>query len=251
MRYALSRIFALVMCSVVFFYPWSARARDEPQKTRIVLLGASIGQAWDLPGFPARVGDTRDAFEFFPAWQYDKSQVLNDVLMRPKRKFHFTKTYFVGLFKPAPQPPNVIILKECSSYFPGDMTKYQAMMEHWVQEIRNKHIEVVLATVVPVTKARSARDPGKMAAIRQYNDWVRRYAGANSIPVLDLETALRDNSRERFLRDDLTSGDGSHLNKKAYAILDALLKDDLCRFRPDRACNKQASVNSTTATSAQ
>lgn len=233
---------ACIALSIQSIHVGVARAEESAHRIRFVLLGASIGQAWDLPHFPQRTGDKRDVFEFFPEWQFDKSAMLNEVLMRPKRKFHFTKTYFTGFFKPAPQPPNVIILKECSSYFPGDMHAYKTMIKQWVQEIRAKNIDVVLTTVVPVTKTRAARDQGKMPAIREYNDWVRRYASDNRIPVLDLEEALRDNSTDRFLRDDLTSGDGSHLNKKAYGILDALLDRDLCRFRPGDACTSTGTV---------
>jgi hypothetical protein len=38
-----------------------------------------------------------------------------------------------------------------------------------------------------------------------------------------MERALRTDDKERYLRDELTSGDGSHLNRKAYDILDRLL----------------------------
>ena len=193
------------------------------QAYRIVLLGASIGRAWRLQEFAARVHDGRYTVESYAVWQFDKSEMLDEVLMRPARKFHPTRTYLKSLFRPAPQPADAIILKECSAYFPGDPREQRRLVEKWVAEIMRSGIQPVLATVVPVTRQRAETDPGKIEGVREYNDWLRSYASDCRIPLLDLERALGTDPAGRYLRDDLTSGDGSHLNAKAYKILDELL----------------------------
>ena len=194
---------------------------------RVVLLGASIGRAWNLPAFPERMHDKNYVIESFAVWQFDKSAMLDEVLMRPARKFHPTRTYLRSLFGPAPQPPDAIILKECSAYFPGDSKQQKELVQKWVGEVSHARIQPILATAVPVTRKRSETDKGKMDALREYNDWIRNYARDQHLPLLDLEAALRTDPRERYLRDDLTSGDGSHLNARAYEILDKLLQETL------------------------
>ena len=202
---------------------------------RVVLLGASIGQAWNLPAFPERMHDKNYVIESFAVWQFDKSEMLEEVLMRPERKFHLTRTFLKSLFQPAPQPPNAIILKECSAYFPGDARQQKELVQKWVGEVNHVDIQPILATTVPVTRKRSGMDQGKTDALRGYNDWIRNYAKDLRLPLLDLEAALRTDPVERYLRDDLTSGDGSHLNAKAYEILDKLLYEMLTGVKKDAA----------------
>jgi hypothetical protein len=194
---------------------------------RVVLLGASIGQQWNLPELPQRMNERRYTFEALQAWEYDKSEIVEETLMRPARKFRVTRSYLSGFFRPSPQPADVIIVKECSSYFPSDMQRNRELMQRWVQEIREKNIIAMLATVVPVTRERAQRAPGKQEGIREFNDWLRAYAQQQGLPILDLERALRADNKERYLRDELTSGDGSHLNHKAYDILDKLLIESI------------------------
>ncbi len=190
---------------------------------RVVLIGASIGREWDLPDFAVRMNLRGYSFEALQAWQYDKSDLIAETLMRPSRKFRLTPGYVKGFFRPAPQPADMIILKECSSYFPGDMHRQKKLMHEWTREIRRKNVAVMLATVVPVTRARARRDPGKQEGIREFNDWLREFAPRQDLPLLDLERALRADDTERYLRDEFTNGDGSHLNREAYRILDRLL----------------------------
>ncbi len=189
---------------------------------KVVLIGASIGQMWNLPDLPNRTGDHRFEFEALQAWQFDKSEVVDETLMRPARKFKPSVSYVKGFFAP-PQPADIVILKECSSYFPGSQADYRRMLETWVGQVRAARKQLILATTVPVTRARARQDAGKQQALLEFNDWLRSYASREGIPLLDLEAALRSDDKERFLRDEFTSGDGSHLNSKAYAVLDRLL----------------------------
>lgn len=202
----------------------NVRGEMMTDKKRIFLIGASVGKEWKLPELPKRVNDDRHVFESTAVYQFDKTDALEEVLMRPKRKFHLTRTYLKGFFKPAPQRPEMIIIKECAAYFPGDLELYKARVKGWVKRIREAKIEAALATVVPVTKDRAERQKGKIESIREYNDFIREYAHSENIPLLDLEAALRTDGEKRFLKDDYSSGDGLHLNKKAYDVLDVYLE---------------------------
>jgi len=214
----------------------TTNATDNSNKKKITLIGASVGKEWELPQFPVREKLDGYEVESIAAYQYDKTEALQEVLMRPKRKFRLTRSYLTGFFKPAPQLPEVIILKECAAYIPGDLDSYQNLVKSWVGQIRGAQIGVVLSTVVPVTKKHAGTHPGRLEQILAYNDWVREYAGQERIQLLDLEAAVRTNDTERLLDEALTSGDGLHLNRAAYARLDRLLKSLLEQGRaPNQA----------------
>jgi hypothetical protein len=209
---------------VLAFTEAPAVAADQAAKTRVLLLGASVGQDWRVDGLPKRLGNDRFQFEAVQAWQFDKTEALDEVLMRPKRKFKPTKTYLKGFFEPAPAKPDVIIIKECAAYFPGDLTSYREMVKKWVSTIRAAGRKPVIATVVPITRARTLTNPGRIESIRAFNDWVREYAAGEKMPLIDLEAALRTDGKERLLKDEYST-DGLHLNRKAYDALDKLLLD--------------------------
>jgi len=229
---------AAVLLIGVCFFALSACAGNNTtedgsmaKKTRVMLVGASVGQDWKLQELNERLPNPGYVFESVAVWQYDKTEALEEVLMRPKRKFHPTKTYLKGFFRPSPQPVDIVILKECAAYFPGDLALYKELMKKWVSMVRAAGKEVMIATVAPVTETRAAKQEGKIESILAFNDWARQYAAEQDITLLDLEAALRKGPETRFLKDELTSGDGTHLNRKAYDILDVLLKDT-CRTRP-------------------
>src|SRR5262252_6499361 len=98
----------------------SSDTRSAGKPVRVVLIGASIGQEWDLPDLPSRIKFPGYEFEALQAWQFDKSEKLEDTLIRPARRFQMTPSYFKGFFRESPKPADVVILKECSSYFPND-----------------------------------------------------------------------------------------------------------------------------------
>lgn len=60
----------------------------------------------------------------------------------------------------------------------------------------------------------------RLTSILKYNDWIRAYAQKEGLVFFDLEAPLRISPEDRSLRLDLHSGDGLHLNSKAYGILD-------------------------------
>ncbi len=241
----------LLSIAVVAFTAFRVTAKvDEPAASRtgghgmhVVLIGASIGKAWNLPELPKRVHDDRHSFEALQVWDYDKSEAVEETLIRPSRKFRFTPGYVRGFFEPSPRPADLVILKECSSYFGGEvqMKRKQELFQHWVEEVREKNIPVMVATIVPITRARAEQDGvAKHRAILQFNDWVRAYAKEKKLPLLDLERALRTDDKERYLRDEFTSGDGSHLNRAAYDVLDRVMIDSLCEVDTASCRERQA-----------
>lgn len=204
-------------------------------RRHVVLLGASIGQGWKLSEWPARTRVTGVSAEALAAWQFDKSELLAEVLARPHLRFRPTRSFLRSLWSPPPRA-DVIILKECSAYFPGDLPAYQRQVQRWVEEIRARNIVAVLATVVPITRARAAREPDKQRALMAFNDWVRGYARRSGIPLLDLAAAL-ETAGSGYLRDELAQSDGSHLNAQAYRILDRLLLEALFGPGAARCCD--------------
>jgi len=168
----------------------------------------------------------RYSFEFVGAYQFDKTRELTEVLQRKQKK------------------PDIIILKECAAYFPGIFPKYQEMMKAWIRQCKDADVVPIIATVVPVVKQNSVESmlkdtvkillgrPPSSARLKQivkYNDWVKLYADAESAAVLDLEACVRVSSQDRSLKKELHSGDGLHLNRTAYDLLDKIMVPTLDR----------------------
>lgn len=193
---------------------------------RVELLGASVGRQWRLEDFAARTGTQGISIRARQEYDFDKSRLLRDVLAEQTR-------------------PNAVIIKECAAYFPGDVARYQAMVDGWVADLRRARIQPVLATSAPVTERmptwlyikqlikryilrRDYVDNGKrLHDIWAYNDFVRDYAAKNKIPLLDIEHVLRVSDRNRALRPEFAGGDGLHLNEAAYRVLDRALQSML------------------------
>jgi len=202
------------------------------KQKHIVLLGASVGYDWKIEALPERLRQNKAIrgyrFEYVGEYAFDKSEALKKIIQRTNNK------------------PDAIFIKECAAYFPGDLREYQRLMQGWVQECREAGVIPIPTTVVPVvsSKNKSMKDQLKdfiktllsrpttatqLEGIFQYNDWVREYAAQEGLVVLDLEATLRMSQGDRSLRVDLHSGDGLHLNAKAYQMLDAIIEPTLVR----------------------
>jgi hypothetical protein len=197
-----------------------------PQPPRhVVLLGASIGRAWNISSLPSRIHNQEYTFEYVHGGSsFNKSDRLREILSRSENK------------------PDAIFLKECAAYFPGDMESYKSLMRQWIKECQELGVIPIPTTVVPVTRLHSLkkflidiiklRNPFSFGgpfnskrnrAILEYNDWIKGYCKQQALPILDLEAAVRRSGTERYLRGDLATIDGLHLNKKAYRILDRIV----------------------------
>jgi hypothetical protein len=196
---------------------------EENGAKRILLIGASVGDAWNIAKLSERTKLAGYTFESVAEYQFDKSQVVEEVVKSENK-------------------PDFVILKECAAYFPGDFLRYKQFIQGWVATLRAHHITPILTTVVPVTtpphfslsyvkhlvkKVTRNKIPvdERLPYLLEFNDWVRSYAAQEGLVVLDLEAALRNNAQERKLRPDLAGEDGLHLNEQAYRVLDRLVVD--------------------------
>ena len=186
-----------------------------PHPLRIALIGASIARGWQLDGFAARTGRSDVAVEYVGEYGFDKSKSLAAVLARAGGR------------------PDVVILKECGAYFPGDQAAYEAMIRRWVDALRAAGVVPVVATVGPVAAPQGVvaslkefvkrwvlRREDQNAAIARYNAWLRGYAAEQKLAVLDLEAALSAAGGGPRLDPRFDGGDGLHLSEQAYPILD-------------------------------
>ena len=208
---------------------------EENGGKRILLIGASVGDSWNIAKLPERTKLAGYTFESVAEYQFDKSQVVEGVITTGDK-------------------PDFVILKECAAYFPGDLQRYKQFIQGWVATLREHHITPILTTVVPVTtpsllslsyvkhlvkKVTRNRVPvdERLPYLLEYNDWVRSYAAQEGLALLDLEAALRNNVQERKLRDDLAAEDGLHLNEQAYRVLDKLVVDSAGQLFKEMALN--------------
>jgi hypothetical protein len=177
-----------------------------------VLVGASVGRSWNLGELPERLHlGKRMVFGTRTVYQFDKSKVVDDLVHLPF-------------------PVAGVILKECSAYFPRDLEAGEKQLTAWVDKLRQHGIRPILATTVPVTAGRAAKEPGKQESLLLFNDFIRRYTEENHFGLLDLEKALRIGDADRHLRDDYAQEDGTHLVEKAYSeALDKIILPSLVK----------------------
>lgn len=128
--------------------------------------------------------------------------------------------------------------------FSRKIKSYKKSVLEWIEEVKKANKQVMLATVVPVTKKRAMKVKGKLEMIIEYNDWIRDLAKRQNLPLLDLELPLRTDSKNRYLKDEYTSGDGSHLNKKAYKVLDKFMIRSLCLLEGKKDCQEKNVISS-------
>jgi hypothetical protein len=226
---------AVLLVALAVYRNSRIQSDRESRRIHVVLVGASIGQSWRLNEWPSRTRSPGFTAESIAVWQFDKTQGIDEILLRPAVRFRLSRSYLKELLRP-PRPPGIVILKECSSYFPGDLATYQDNVRKWVGRLRDHHVKVALATVVPVTRARATQDRGKQEMLLEYNRWIREYASTQSLLLIDLEAALRSQADGSFLREELAAPDGSHLNPNAYAVLDQTLSAGLCAVTPPPVC---------------
>lgn len=173
-----------------------------------VLVGASVGNAWHFNELPARFGfNKKNIFGFRAKYQFDKTEEINRILNLPI-------------------PVTGIIIKECAAYFPRDLKTSKQQVINWVATIKKNQVTPILATVVPVTPANAANNPGRIESIWAYNDFIREYARQERLKVLDLERAARVSDTNRYLNENYAQEDGLHLNRKGYEQgLNSSIKD--------------------------
>ena len=77
----------------------------------VLLLGASVGKAWEIEGLSRRLGLKDYRFEYVGKYDFDKTDALKAILARKENR------------------PDAVFIKECAAYFPGDLEKYKKLMD--------------------------------------------------------------------------------------------------------------------------
>ncbi len=171
------------------------QSADQPaQGVDVVLLGASITAHWDparhLPGYRIvnKGIDGQFASQLLLRFQHDVIDLH----------------------------PKMVVIKLCEMNFAHQVpfSISQDNVKMMTALARANGIRTVVATVIPVTER---YDTQKQKAINQtihaFNQWLREYAAANRLIVLDLASPLSD--AKGFLQPGYTD-DGVHPNFAGY-----------------------------------
>jgi hypothetical protein len=190
-----------------------AESSNVEHPNRVVLVGASIGKIWHFDRIGKRVALPGYRFDYVGVYAFDKGPLIQQLVTDPDK-------------------PDIVLIKECATYFPGDTEQYQRQFMSWVETLRAVGIQVVLVTTAPVAEPteyiprakifvkRLIGRPTQLDAIVQFNAWLKQYAQRERIPVFDLEAKLHRSESERWLRSEYDIGDKLHLNELAYRVLD-------------------------------
>ncbi len=163
-----------------------------------VLVGASVGKAWNIGQATTRL-DLGEGIVLGnrTVYQFDKSKEIQELA-----EYSF--------------PLSGVIIKECAAYFPRDLETSKQEIFNWVKMLRLNGKYPLLATVVPVTKEHDDAHPGRLQSILLYNDFIKDFAAKENIYVVDLEKAVRVSNLDRHLSNEWAQEDGLHLVQRAY-----------------------------------
>ncbi len=176
----------------------SSPASGKGNKNNIILLGASITQAFDL-----------DAY--FPNHSFINKgingQLSGQYLLRFKKDV-------------IDYDPDAVVIKLCAINITRDIplqVSYDNIEMMTLLALANNIIPV-LATMIPVTAAFDKKRSPKSITneIIIFNQWLKKYADDHGLEYLDYCTSLSD--EKGYLRPAYSS-DGMHLNIKGYDIM--------------------------------
>lgn len=186
--------------------------KSKPDR-HFVLVGASIGKAWHFEELGKRIQSPGYRFGYIGNYDFDKGDLID------------------GLVKDSDKP-DAVLIKECSTYFPGDLEMYKYQISGWVDKLKTAGIQPIFVTSAPVGKPdnyivrlknvvkKIIGRPTKQESVAEFNDWMKEYSRRAGIPVFDLESILHLGTEERWLRPEYDSGDKTHLSAKAYEEMD-------------------------------
>ena len=190
-----------------------AESTNVEHPNRVVLVGASIGKNWHFDRISKGVALPGYRFDYVGVYASDKGPLIQQLV--------------TDLDK-----PDIVLIKECATYFPGDTEQYQHQFMSWVETLRAVGIQVVLVKTSPVAEPteyiprakifvkRLIGRPTQLDGIVQFNAWLKQYAQRERIPLFDLETKLYRSDSERWLRSEYDIVDKLHLNELIYLVLD-------------------------------
>ncbi len=183
------------------------------KEKEIILVGASIGKAWHIEKLTNRENLPGYSFNYVGVNAFDKSPLIDQLIARKDK-------------------PDFVMIKECSTYFPGNTEKYHNSVENWVTQLKRAGIRPVLVTTAPVAEPSGLMAKSRIAIkhlfgmhswldeITAYNAWLREYAARERLPLFDLEAVLRISDSNKYLKKEYDSGDMVHLTDAAYKVMD-------------------------------
>jgi hypothetical protein len=202
----------VAIAGAAIFYPGTIMA---DKKKDIVYIEASTVNRWKLKEFGKRVNDDRYSIETMTLYEFDKTPRVDKALNERDRK------------------PEVMVVQECSVYFPGDLQDYQGKYRAWIRQIKQAGVTPVIATTVPPAASQGFVEDAKAwikvkilgrdsqhEQVAQFNDWLRSLAREEGVALFDLEALTRKSDSERVMREEYSAGDGIHLNAAGYSMLD-------------------------------
>ncbi len=180
----------------------------------IVYIEASTVNHWKLGDFDRRVHNDDYKIKTMTLYDFDKTPRVDSALgEKPK--------------------PNVVIVQECSTYFPGDLQVYKRKYQSWIQQIRKAGVVPVIATTVtPAASHGFTEDLKEFIKVKilgresqydqivEFNKWLRQLAKQDNVTLFDLEKYTRISDTDRHMLEEYDSGDGTHPNAVAYQMLD-------------------------------
>jgi len=186
---------------------------------RVVFMGDSITDSWDDPKYGG----------FFPGKPYVDRGVSGQTTPQMLVRF---RADVIDLH------PKVVVILAGTNDLAGNTgpTTLEAIQDNiasMAELAKTKHIQVVLASVLPVSDyetrdgkpiVRTIQRP--LDKIKALNEWIKQYAAAKKVIYLDYYSAMIDD--KGFLREDL-SEDGLHPNAKGYAVMAPLAEQSIAK----------------------
>ena len=171
--------------------------QGQTDSLRVVFLGASITNRWDLG---------RDFPRVHMVNRGVGGQLVPSMLARFKRDVIDLK-------------PKAVVIKFCSinirPHLPQSVLRDGMTM--MTQLAQDNGIEPIVATIIPAGKPEAHIGDFSVAdSLQAFNDWVRQMAAENNLRLIDFAAAIGD--EEGFLPRDC-SVDPVHVNEKGYQIL--------------------------------
>jgi hypothetical protein len=195
----------------------SENASGTRDPLRVVFFGASITRRWDLGRYFPEIHTVNRGVG---------GQLLPDMLVRFKRDVIDLK-------------PKAVVIKLCSTnirpWIPAaNLKDGMAMM---AELAKDNDIIPIIATVIPAGKPEAhIGDFSVVDSLAAYNDWLRKFASEDSLPLIDFAAAIQDENG--FLPRDC-SADPVHVNEKGYDILAAAAKPVLADVVVSTAAESQ------------
>lgn len=184
----------------------------QPGQKRIVFLGASITEMWDLKNY-------------FPEFKHIVNRGRNGQYAWQELLRFKQDVVDIGA--------DIVVIKICAvnmrKQIPLKITK--DYMEMMVRLALSYKITPVVATTLPVAKdfeKKEERNEGISFRIIEFNNWLKSFAKSLSIPIIDYHQAL--SNTDGYFKDPSLTTDGLHPSEKGYKIMSEVAKPILVRL---------------------